>query len=107
VQQSTTLPPPMRGPFLSKFHDLTAGNLDIGHSAQGGSLPPGTPEQVKTAAAHVFEEGFVNAMRVTLWLPIVVLAVGALSVLLVKGRAGRAAGAAAEDAEADKVPVGS
>jgi len=44
-------------------------------------------------------------MRVTLWLPIVVLAVGALSVLLVRdqvgGRSGQPAGA-----DASAVPVG-
>ena len=40
-----------------------------------------------TAAARLCAGGgFVDAMRVTLWLPIAVLAVGALSVLLVKGR---------------------
>jgi EmrB/QacA subfamily drug resistance transporter len=106
VEQSAALPQPQRGVFLAKFHDVATGNLDIGSTAGGDKLPPGTPEQIKQLAAHVFGEGFVNAMRVTLWLPIAVLAVGALSVLLVKGRAGRSSAAAAPEAEADKVPVG-
>ena len=106
VTESAALPPAQRGAFASRFHDVAAGNLAIGNSAGGSKLPAGTPEQIKLLAAKVFGEGFVNAMRVTLWLPIVVLAVGALSVLLVRGRAGRTARAAAPETEADKVPVG-
>ena len=99
-QLSATLPQPQRSVFLAKFHDVATGNLDIGSTASGGTAGR------DTLAAHVFGEGFVNAMRVTLWLPIVVLAVGALAVLLVKGRTWRTATPAAPDAEADKVPVG-
>src|SRR5438874_4482741 len=106
VTESAALPPAQRGAFASRFHDVAAGNLAIGNSAGGSKLPAGTPEQIKLLAAKVFGEGFVIAMRVTLWLPIVVLAVGALSVLLVRGRAGRTTRAAAPETEADKVPVG-
>jgi EmrB/QacA subfamily drug resistance transporter len=106
VKESAALPPAQQGAFTSRFHDVATGNLDIGNSAGGSKLPAGTPEQIKLLAAKVFGEGFVNAMRVTLWLPIAVLAVGALSVLLVRGRAGRTGPAAAPEPEADKVPVG-
>jgi hypothetical protein len=34
----------------------------------------------------VFDTGFTNAMRVTLWLPIAVMGLAALSVILVRGR---------------------
>ena len=50
----------------------------------GDPFPPGTPQNVVDLATSIFHKGFVDAMRVTLWLPIAVLAVGALSVLLVK-----------------------
>jgi len=86
VADSGALPEPQRSAFLAKFHDAATGNLDIGSTAGGFKFPEGTPEQIKQLARTVFGQGFANAMRVTLWLPITVLAVGALSVLLVKQR---------------------
>jgi EmrB/QacA subfamily drug resistance transporter len=86
VTDSAALPAPQRAAFLAKFHDAATGNLDIGNAAGGFKFPDGTPEQVKQLARTVFGQGFANAMRVTLWLPIAVLAVGALSVLLVRQR---------------------
>jgi MFS family permease len=84
VANSAALPEPQRSQFLAKFHGAATGNLDIGSTAGGFKFPDGTPEQIKQLARTVFGQGFANAMRVTLWLPIAVLAVGALSVLLVK-----------------------
>jgi EmrB/QacA subfamily drug resistance transporter len=86
VKDSAALPAPQRAAFLAKFHDAATGNLDIGNAAGGFTFPDGTPEQIKQLARTVFGQGFANAMRVTLWLPIAVLAVGALSVLLVRQR---------------------
>jgi EmrB/QacA subfamily drug resistance transporter len=86
VRDSAALPAPQRAAFLAKFHDAATGNLDIGSAAGGFTFPDGTPEQIKQLARTVFGQGFANAMRVTLWLPIAVLAVGALSVLLVRQR---------------------
>jgi EmrB/QacA subfamily drug resistance transporter len=77
------LPDAQRQEFLSRFGS-SAGNLDIGSQAGGMTFPPGTPPQIVSIATSIFHSGFVNAMRVTLWLPIVVLATGALSVLLVR-----------------------
>jgi hypothetical protein len=59
---------------------------------------------VAQLAQTIFHEGFVNAMRVTLWLPIVMLAVGALAVLLVRDPVGKRAGQPA-DTEEPAVPV--
>ncbi|MER6899564.1 hypothetical protein ABT261_38245, partial [Amycolatopsis sp. NPDC000740] len=54
-------------------------------------LPPGTPasvvHDVQQAAASVFGQGVVDAMRPTLALPVAVIAVGAVSCLLVRRRA--------------------
>ncbi|GAA0923862.1 MFS transporter [Virgisporangium aurantiacum] len=83
--ESAALPPAQREEFLTRFAG-SAGNLDIGSSAGGVTFPPGTPPQVVELATKIFHTGFVNGMRVTLWLPIVVLASGALSVLLVRKR---------------------
>ena len=35
VRESAALPPAQRGAFASRFHDIAAGNLDIGNSAGG------------------------------------------------------------------------
>jgi len=66
---------------------------------------------VSTTAKAIFDEGFTNAMRDTLWLPIAVMALAAVSILFVKSRpngttdAAPAAEAAAEPA-ADQVAAG-
>lgn len=84
--ETAGLPPEQRQAFLDRFSS-SAGDLDIGNSAGGITFPPGTPPQVAELATKVFHIGFVDAMRVTLWLPIALLATGALSVLLVRRRA--------------------
>jgi hypothetical protein len=104
ARDSAALPAPQRGTFLDKFHDAATGNLDIGNANGGFKFPAGTPAQVQELATKVFGEGFVNAMRVTLWLPIVVLAVGALAVLLVRNGATRGA-AEAPEGEGAESPV--
>lgn len=83
--ESAALPPAQREEFLNRFAG-SAGSLDIGSSAGGVTFPPGTPPQVVALATKIFHVGFVNGMRVTLWLPIALLASGAISVLLVKQR---------------------
>ena len=99
VGQTAGLPPQQREQFLSRFSEST-GKLDVGSSAGGITFPPGTPPQAIQLAKSIFHEGYVNAMRVTLWLPIAVLAVGALSVLLVRQKKRRGAEESAESAEA-------
>jgi EmrB/QacA subfamily drug resistance transporter len=96
--ETAGLPPEQRQEFLSRFAG-SAGDLDIGSSAGGITFPPGTPPQVVELATKVFHVGFVDAMRVTLWLPIAVLASGALSVLLVRGTARAKAKREAEPVE--------
>jgi EmrB/QacA subfamily drug resistance transporter len=103
VTRTAGLPAEQRAQFLAKF-GASAGKLDIGNTAGGISFPPGTPPQVAQIAKTIFHEGFVNAMRVTLWLPIAVLALGALSVLLVRDTR-RAASAPATESDEPAVPV--
>jgi EmrB/QacA subfamily drug resistance transporter len=79
------LPEAQRQEFLGRFGE-SAGGLDIGSQAGGMTFPEGTPPQVVRIATDIFHTGFVDAMRVTLWLPIAVLAAGALSILLVRNR---------------------
>ncbi len=107
LKESAALPEAQRARFIDGFHQATTGNLDVGSSSGGFKFPPGTPQQIKELTAKVFGEGFANAMRVTLVLPIVVLAIGALSVLLVRGRSQKqGAPGVSEDTEAPAVAVG-
>jgi EmrB/QacA subfamily drug resistance transporter len=85
-RNAALLPPQFRDRFVQGFHQATGSRLEIGAGQSGTQLPPGTPEQVKHVFTLTFHEGFTDAMRVTLVLPIAVLAVAALSCLLVKRR---------------------
>jgi hypothetical protein len=87
--QAGQLPPQYRDQFISGFQQAS-GNLDVGSSQNAVNLPPNIPSDVATMLKNlikdVFDTGFTNAMRVTLWLPIAVMGVAALSVLLVHNR---------------------
>jgi len=81
------LPPAYRDPFVHGFEQAASGGLELGAGQTGASqtLPPGLPEQVVAQihrlSAQVFDEGFVRAMHLTLLLPILVIAAGALACL--------------------------
>ncbi|GAA1863543.1 DHA2 family efflux MFS transporter permease subunit [Asanoa iriomotensis] len=84
------LPPDVRQPFVDAVAGATGGSLHIGAGQSGAALPAGVPEQYRQAltdiAARTFHEGFTNAMKTTLLLPLIVLAVAAVSCLLVRSR---------------------
>ena len=102
--QTAGLPAPERGQFLSRFSG-SSGKLDVGSSAGGIKFPPGTPPQAAQLAQSIFHQGYINAMRFALWLQLAVLAVGALSVLLVRQRR-RPSATGATEAEEPAVAVG-
>ena len=99
-EQVGQLPPQYHDQFLSGFQQAS-GNLDVGSSQNAISLPPGIPPEqanvLKNLIKTVFDTGFTNAMRVTLWLPIAVMGVAALSVVLVRNRRNGAPASARED----------
>jgi len=88
-EQAGQLPSQYRGQFVNGFQQAS-GNLDVGSSQSAVKLPPGIPADVATMLKNlvktVFDTGYTNAMRVTLWLPIAVMGVAALSVVLVRNR---------------------
>lgn len=104
-EQVGNLPPQFHDQFLGGFKQAS-GNLDVGSSQNAINLPPGIPPEqanaLKNLIKTVFDTGFTNAMRVTLWLPIAVMGAAALSVLLVRNRRG-GTGDAARDKQEDKV----
>jgi EmrB/QacA subfamily drug resistance transporter len=104
-EQAGQLPPQYRTQFIDGFKQAS-GNLDVGSSQNAVKLPPGIPADVaqmlKNLIKTVFDTGFTNAMRVTLWLPIAVMGIAALSVILVRNR--RAADReSAPDTQADAI----
>jgi EmrB/QacA subfamily drug resistance transporter len=84
---------------VERFSQASSSGLEVGAGQNGVNLGGAqVPPAIRQAIADTFHEGFTNAMRVSLILPIVVLAVAALSCLLIKGR--RREVAAAEPAAA-------
>src|SRR5690242_14827902 len=98
---AAALPPAARGPFVSGFRKAASSGL-IGGAPSGSAAPAGTSPtlaaQLRRLGAEVFGQGYVNAMRWTMVLPITVVALAAASCLLLKGKAaGQGDAAAAAD----------
>jgi hypothetical protein len=101
-------PPQLKEGILNGFSHAS-GNLQVG-TGQTGIAPAGVPDQFRDVVARlvktIFDEGFTNAMRITLWLPIVTMGVAALSIIFVKGRRKQAAEEAVASEQADAVVGG-
>jgi EmrB/QacA subfamily drug resistance transporter len=105
IVASAALPPPARGPFVSGFRQAASSGL-IGGAPAGSAAPagtsPGLAAQLRRLGAEVFAQGYVNAMRWTMVLPIAVVALAAASCLLLRSKAagqGDAAAAAADSGQ--------
>jgi EmrB/QacA subfamily drug resistance transporter len=91
VTRSAALPPQVRGPFVAQIHNSANNGIQVGAGQNGGSThqipgaPPALIAEIARIAHDVFTFAFVTAMRQTMILPIVLLAVGALSCLAIKG----------------------
>ncbi|MHB1135125.1 MAG: DHA2 family efflux MFS transporter permease subunit [Chloroflexota bacterium] len=85
--QSVQLPPQLRAGFVEGFANAVRGGYEVGGAGAAANLPPGLPaplaEQIGRVAQAVFQNGFVDAMRPTLALPLAVLLIGALSCLAI------------------------
>ena len=91
VSYSAQLPPPVRQRFVDAFSNTTKGGLEVGRSSSSGvasapGLPPQVAQQIGALAHQVFQHGFIDAMRPTLLVPILALALAALSCLAIKRR---------------------
>ena len=100
VANAGQLPAQYRSQVVGALSHIASGNQDIAGGQISARLPAGIPDQVAAKLnaffTLVFHEGFVGAMRVTLWLPIAVMGAAALSVLLVRRRPAQPARAAEE-----------
>jgi MFS family permease len=90
VHAAAQLPAQARGPFVGAFNVAGTSGLEVGRGQTGGSLhmPAGLPAdlvaQLQHLAAMVFTHGYVDAMRPTLIVPIVLLLLAAVATLGVR-----------------------
>ena len=117
TSQATTraaaLPAQVRGRFITEIQASARGGIEVGAGQNGGiarqsGLPASLAAEVGRIGHDVFSFGYVDAMKTTMALPVVLLAVGAASCLAIKGRKqsaepGPAAPAAA--AESERAPA--
>ncbi len=102
------VPQQIKDGLVSAFSHVS-GDLEIG-AGKTGIDPKQIPEQfravVGATAKRIFDEGFTNAMRHTLWLPIAVMGLAAVSILFVRrDHGGPLTPAPAPAAEKTEVPA--
>jgi hypothetical protein len=104
VAYSSQVPPAFRNIFVNGFSSAASGGFKVGTGETGAQLPAGVPPALMPTLARlfraVFDNAYVNAVKPTLAVSIAVLAVGALSCLLIEGQAKATARADAEDRSA-------
>jgi EmrB/QacA subfamily drug resistance transporter len=92
VSYSAQLPAQAQAPFVDGFSKAANAGLQVGRGQTGTSLalPAGIPaqlvHQIQVVAHAVFTQAFVDAMRPTMLLAIVVILVAAVSTLAVRNR---------------------
>ncbi len=95
VARSGALPEALRGPFVAGIRNSASKGIQVGAGQNGGiKLPPGLPARLVAdllrIGHEVFTSGYVDAMRATMLMPVILLAVGAVSCLLLTGTAAAA-----------------
>jgi EmrB/QacA subfamily drug resistance transporter len=90
VAHAAALPAAYREQFIAAFSSVAANGFEIGTGQNGAKLPPGLPpavaQQLTSLAHDVFVTAYIDALKPTLVVPIAVLALTALSTLLIKRR---------------------
>jgi EmrB/QacA subfamily drug resistance transporter len=89
--RAATLPPQVRGRFVHEIQNSANNGIQVGAGQNGGiarqsGLPASLAAEVARIGHDVFTFGYVAAMRSTMILPVVLLAVGAVSCLLLRER---------------------
>jgi len=103
VARSAQLPADVRARFVDGFSHAARNGFEVGAGQTGASLqlPPGVPVQVvqmlQDAAHYVFTHAFVDAMRPTLILPMVIIAIAAAGTFFVRADKPAAEAAPAEE----------
>jgi EmrB/QacA subfamily drug resistance transporter len=94
--RAAALPPQVRGRFITQIQHSASNGVQVGAGQNGGlsgqsGLPAHLAAEVARIGQDVFTFGYVEAMRTTMLLPVVLLGVGAVSCLLLRERARRPA----------------
>jgi EmrB/QacA subfamily drug resistance transporter len=90
LARSGQLPAELRSQFVDGFSHAARNGFQVGAGQSGASLqlPPGVPAQVvqmlQEAGHHVFTHAFVDAMKPTLILPIVIIVIAAAGTFFVR-----------------------
>jgi EmrB/QacA subfamily drug resistance transporter len=89
--RSAALPPQVRGRFITEIQHTAKNGIQVGAGQNGGiskqsGLPANLVAEVGRIGHDVFTFGYVDAMRSTMVLPVVLLVVGAVSCLAIRGR---------------------
>jgi EmrB/QacA subfamily drug resistance transporter len=92
--RAAALPPQVRGRFIHEIQNSASNGVQVGAGQNGGlarqsGLPAHLAAEVARIGQDVFTFGYVEAMRTTMLLPVVLLAVGAVSCLLLRERTRR------------------
>ena len=111
--RSAALPAQVRNRFITEIQNTAKNGIQVGAGQNGGlakqsGLPASLVAEVARIGHEVFAFGYVDAMRSTMVLPVVLLTVAALSCLAIQAAqapAARAAGAAVAGAAADGAAV--
>jgi EmrB/QacA subfamily drug resistance transporter len=108
--RAAALPSQVRGRFLTEIQNSASNGIQVGAGQNGGvTKQSGLPAQVAAEVARighdVFTFGYVQAMRTTMLLPVILLAVGAVSCLALRERSLRRQPAPAEPGAEDAAPA--
>src|SRR5229473_999706 len=103
VSHASALPAAFRDRFIAIFSSVSSNGFQIGPNQTGASLPAGLPPavaaQLSRVAHDVFVSAYIDAMKSTLVVPVIFLALTALTTLLIKRRQRPAAQAVEAPAE--------
>ena len=111
VSYSAQLPSQAQAPFVDGFSKAANAGLQVGRGQTGTSLalPAGVPaqlvHQIQLVAHAVFTQAFVDAMRPTMVLAIVVILVAAIGTFGVRNRPSRAGVHAGAEAHEEPASV--
>ena len=89
--RTRVLPPQVRGHIMSQIQQSAKNGIQVGAGQNGSAshkipgAPPGLVAEIGRILHDVFAYAYVSAMRQTMILPVVLLGIGALSCLALKG----------------------
>ena len=103
VAHAGEVPAAFRDQFIAIFSSVASNGFQIGAGQTGASLPAGLPPAAAAQLSRIFHDvfvsGYIDAMKMTLVVPVMFLALTALTTLLIKRRKRPAQQAADEPAE--------